>query len=103
MRCSALKGKQSHPLLIYGCRCRSSQLGRDSSNSSQPPSQDGPASNPPGCVRGRSGRRPGGQKGPAERVWRSTFVINRVVTRSNVSLPFLPLDISHPNSASTKC
>ncbi len=42
------------------------QVGRDSSNSSQPPSQDGPAVGAVGAVgvgRGRSGRSQGGQKG----------------------------------------
>jgi transposase/uncharacterized coiled-coil protein SlyX len=39
------------------------QVDRDSSNSSQPPSRDGPAAEPSAAARGRSGRRPGGQKG----------------------------------------
>ncbi|MGH3370414.1 MAG: DUF6444 domain-containing protein, partial [Nocardioidaceae bacterium] len=39
------------------------QVGRDSSNSSQPPGKDGPAALPRSVPRGRSGRRPGGQKG----------------------------------------
>lgn len=41
------------------------QVGRDSSNSSQPPSKDGPASPPKAKTspRGASGRKPGGQKG----------------------------------------
>lgn len=40
------------------------RVGRDSSNSSQPPSKDGPASPPKAKTpRGESGRKPGGQKG----------------------------------------
>ena len=39
------------------------QLGKNSSNSSKPPSSDGPAKPPPKSLRGRSGRRPGGQAG----------------------------------------
>jgi transposase len=39
------------------------QVGRDSSNSSQPPSKDGPGSGSRTSPRGGSGRRPGGQKG----------------------------------------
>jgi transposase len=39
------------------------QLGRNSRNSSKPPSSDGPAKPPPKSLRGRSGRRPGGQAG----------------------------------------
>jgi transposase len=39
------------------------QLRKDSSNSSKPPSSDGPAKPPPRSLRGRSGRRPGGQAG----------------------------------------
>jgi transposase len=39
------------------------QLGKSSRNSSKPPSSDGPAKPPPKSLRGRSGRRPGGQAG----------------------------------------
>lgn len=39
------------------------QLGKNSSNSSKPPSSDGPAKPPPKSLRGKSGRRPGGQAG----------------------------------------
>jgi transposase len=39
------------------------QLGRNSRNSSKPPSSDGPAKPAPKSLRGKSGRRPGGQAG----------------------------------------
>ena len=43
------------------------QVRRNSRNSSQPPSQDGPARAAPKSLRGKSGRKPGRPKGAAGR------------------------------------
>ncbi len=55
------------------------QLAASSRNSSKPPSNDGPGKPAPKSLRGRSGRKPGGQPGREGRTLRQVAVPNEVV------------------------
>jgi transposase len=55
------------------------QLAASSRNSSKPPSTDGPGKPAPKSLRGRSGRKPGGQPGPEGRTLRQVAAPDEVV------------------------
>jgi transposase len=57
------------------------QVGRSSRNSSQPPSQDGPARPAPKSLRGKSGRKPGRPKGQPGSALEFTAAPDEVIAR----------------------